>query len=272
MPNPQIPSVILSPLPLSLHLPDFHRLANPLPNHGRGLLREPLPPDPVLHHPQSNASASPLRLLPVHVHFKYHSPSPLHHGAGDNLPSPPPHLRQRTDPSRSLRYPPSSGLPPIRHPYPAPVLERREKEIIVSKEPAVSGKVKSVGINSDVEVIMDACDLIRQKLKYVNQIVLYKEVKDIIKENILEGERIKWRIAHRQDIKGDPGPESGPRRQRQYIQQNLCGTKHFKAEDHSPTIQAPEAQEVRPGVFGTVSTRWKGPCRPWAAPGASISG
>ena len=125
---------------------------------------------------------------------------------------------------------------------------RREKEIIVSKEPAVSGKVKSVGINSDVEVIMDACDLIRQKLKYVNQIVLYKEVKDIIKENILEVERIKWRIAHRQDIKVilDPNLDE---EERQYIEQNCVELKHFKAEDHSPTIQAPEAQEVRPGVF-----------------------
>ena len=125
---------------------------------------------------------------------------------------------------------------------------RREKEIMVSKEPTVGGKAKTFGINSDVEVIMDACDQIKQKLKYVNQIVLYKEVKDIIKENILEVERIKWRIAHRQDIKViiDPNLDD---EERQYIEQNCLEIKHFKAEDYVPTVSVTEVNELRPPGF-----------------------
>ena len=48
-------------------------------------------------------------------------------------------------------------------------------------------------------------------------------------------------IAHRQDIKVilDPNLDE---EERQYIEQNCVELKHFKAEDHSPTIQAPEAQ------------------------------
>lgn len=112
---------------------------------------------------------------------------------------------------------------------------RREKETVVNKENNANAKFRNSSINSDVEVIMDSCDQIKKKLKYVTRIVMYSEVKKIIKENILEIEKIKWKVAHRQDVKViiDPNIDE---EDREYIQQNCVDLKYFKSEGHERVV------------------------------------
>ena len=51
-----------------------------------------------------------------------------------------------------------------------------------------SFKAKS---SSEVEAIMDICDQMKKKVKDISRIIMYSDVKKILKENIADIDRIK---------------------------------------------------------------------------------
>lgn len=109
------------------------------------------------------------------------------------------------------------------------VFWRREKEIVLKKDKDPDVGIKSLGINSDVEIIMDMCEQIKKKLKDVSRVIIYKDIKTVIKDSIADIEKIKWKIAHKQDLRIvlDPNMDD---EDREYIEQNFVELKKFKSE------------------------------------------
>lgn len=101
---------------------------------------------------------------------------------------------------------------------------RREKEVIFHKGSSLNFGVKSLGINSDVDVIMEICENLKNKVKEVNKVVMYKDVKKIMKEALVDIEKIKWKTAHKQDVKVIMDPDIDEE-DKEYIQQNFLGVK-----------------------------------------------
>lgn len=101
---------------------------------------------------------------------------------------------------------------------------RREKEIIMKKEKNSEIGLKSLGINSDVEIIVDMCDQINKKLKDIGKVIMYKDIKIVLKESVAFIEKIKWKIAHNKDVKViiDSNIDDDDR---EYIEQNCLEIK-----------------------------------------------
>ena len=100
---------------------------------------------------------------------------------------------------------------------------RREKEVVLNKELSQDFGLKS-GINSDVEVIMEICDNVKKKLKDVCKVIMYKDVKKLMKESILDIEKIKWKTGHKEDMRIilDPNLDD---EDKEYIMQNFLQNK-----------------------------------------------
>lgn len=97
---------------------------------------------------------------------------------------------------------------------------RREKEVVLNRELSQDLGLKSSGINSDVEVIMEICDSVKKKLKDVSKVIMYKDVKKLMKESIMDIEKIKWKTGHKEDMRVilDPNIDD---EDKEYIMQNF---------------------------------------------------
>lgn len=101
---------------------------------------------------------------------------------------------------------------------------RKEKEIIYHKDNNADSGLRSFGINSDVDVIMEICESLKNKIKDVIKVVMFKDVKKIMKEAVVDIEKIKWKTAHKQDVKVIIDP-SIDEEDKEYIEQNFLGVK-----------------------------------------------
>ena len=106
-----------------------------------------------------------------------------------------------------------------------------EKEVDF-KENISENLFQPSAVNSEVEVIMDICDNMKIKLKNVSKIMLYKDIKDLLKETITEIEKIKIKVAHKQEnpVVMDPNIDD---EDKEYIEQMCLDTKLMK----KPTIK-----------------------------------
>ena len=106
-----------------------------------------------------------------------------------------------------------------------------EKEVVF-KENISENLFQPSAVNSEVEVIMDICDNMKIKLKNVSKIMLYKDIKDLLKETITEIEKIKIKVAHKQEnpVVMDPNIDD---EDKEYIEQMCLDTKLMK----KPTIK-----------------------------------
>ena len=106
-----------------------------------------------------------------------------------------------------------------------------EKEVVF-KENISETLFQPSAVNSEVEVIMDICDNMKIKLKNVSKIMLYKDIKDLLKETITEIEKIKIKVAHKQEnpVVMDPNIDD---EDKEYIEQMCLDTKLMK----KPTIK-----------------------------------
>lgn len=55
---------------------------------------------------------------------------------------------------------------------------------------------KIPGINTETETVLSKCDIIASNLKNISKIVIYKDVKKLLKKSIIDLEKIKRKVAH----------------------------------------------------------------------------
>jgi hypothetical protein len=143
---------------------------------------------------------------------------------------------------------------------------RREKEVIVNKDLNLDLGVKTMGMYSDVDLIMEICDNLKKKLKDVSKVIMYKDIKKILKESIMDIEKIKWKTAHKDDdnVILDPDIDEDDK---EYIIQNFLHNKNFNNDglirnfteitEKSPLKPSPKFTyfEVE-GILSAFSNNW----------------
>lgn len=105
---------------------------------------------------------------------------------------------------------------------------RQQKETVFNKEINLN-KSASSGINSDVEVTIDICDRINLKLREVCKVVIYKDIKKVLKDAVNDIEKVKWKVAHKPEIKVNID-QNIDEEDRAYLQQNFLEVKYCNTE------------------------------------------
>lgn len=59
-----------------------------------------------------------------------------------------------------------------------------------------SDQIQTPGINTETEKILEKCDTIAGNLKKINKVVIYKDVKKMLKKSLADLEKIKRKVAH----------------------------------------------------------------------------
>lgn len=74
---------------------------------------------------------------------------------------------------------------------------RREKELMSEiKDNKKNQSFRISGINTEAEVVLSTCSIISNNLKQVSKVVIYKDVKKLLKQSLMELDKIKYKFIH----------------------------------------------------------------------------
>jgi hypothetical protein len=118
------------------------------------------------------------------------------------------------------------------------IFSRKEVE---SKEAKIKSTIKDIylspGINTEAEHLLGKCEDVISNLKHVSQVIIYKDIKKMIKQSMNDLENIKVKIVHSglENARVEISPMIDEE-DRQFIAQNYMDISSIRSSVHQPTI------------------------------------
>lgn len=133
------------------------------------------------------------------------------------------------------------------------VFWRKEKEqmseIIENKK---NQSFRVSGINTEAELVLSTCSIISNNLKQVSKVVIYKDVKKLLKESLAELDKIKYKFVHSgfetTKVEVNPGLDD---EERTFIRESFMHISSAQKVFRPPTLRLLEKQSLFP--FSTYS-------------------
>ena len=128
------------------------------------------------------------------------------------------------------------------------VFWRREKEQLTElAENKKNQSFRVSGINTEAELVLSTCSIISNNLKQVSKVVIYKDVKKLLKESLTELDKIKYKFAHsgfeHSKIEVNPGLDD---EERTFIRQSFMHIASAQKVFRAPTMKIFEKQSLFP--------------------------